>query len=202
MDLTRRKPSQERGKERYQMIIEATSILVGERGNDDVSIRDIAKQAGVAPSSIYQYFNDKNDIIVAIMKEYFDQNYEMLKSATGSAQTLSEWVNALDSTIEFFFDLIKNDPGWATIWCGIQASPVLRDIDNEDALRNARLLQGQLLNFCPHVDKAEAMTACFMLVQLAAVTGKMALFTDTEMGSDLINEFKRIVRMRVKSIAV
>jgi len=201
-ETSRRRPIQERGKERYQMIIEATTKLVGERGNDDVSIRDIAKQANVAPSSIYQYFHDKNDIIIAIMQDYFDRNYTLLKTVTSSATTLSEWINALDITIEYFFDRIKNDPGWATIWSGIQASPVLRDIDNEDAMRNANLLQGQLLLHCPHVKRAEALSACIMLVQLAAVTAKMALFTDKEMGSELIEEYKRIVRMRIKSIAV
>ena len=202
METTRRRPTQERGKERYQMIIDATTKLVGERGNDDVSIRDIAKQANVAPSSIYQYFHDKNDIIIAIMKDYFDRNYALLETVTSSATTLSEWVNALDVTIENFFGLIKNDPGWATIWSGIQASPVLRDIDNEDAMRNAYLLQSQLMVLCPHVEKTEALSACVMLVQLAAVTAKMALFTDKEMGSELIDEYKRIVRMRIKSIAV
>jgi len=67
LQRNKRKPSQQRGILKYENIVEATKRLVGKRGSDDVSIRDIAKEANVAPSSIYQYFDDKNDIIIAIL---------------------------------------------------------------------------------------------------------------------------------------
>ncbi len=197
----RRRPSQDRGKERYDLIVRATQHLVGERGNDDVSIRDIAKEAGIAPSSIYQYFNDKNAIIVAIMEDYFDRSFEALKARTSSASNLSEWVLALEESVDFFINMIMEDPGWATIWSGIQASPALRDIDNEDALRNAHLLKEQILHFCPYVSAKEALAACVLLVQLVGLTARLALFSDTHLRDDLISEFKTILRMRIKALA-
>ncbi len=201
MESTRRQPIQDRGKERYQLIVKATQRLVGERGNDQVSIRDIAKEAGVAPSSIYQYFDDKHAIIVAIMNEYFDRSFDLLATQTSQAQSLNEWVAAIELSVDYFFAMLRQDPAWATIWSGIQASPALRDIDNQDALRNARLLQGQLLQFCPQLGHAEALSACLLLVQTAGLTARMALFSDTQMADDLIEEFKTLLRLRVNALA-
>ena len=201
MESTRRQPIQDRGKERYQLIVNATQRLVGERGNDQVSIRDIAKEAGVAPSSIYQYFDDKHAIIVAIMNEYFDRSFDLLATQTSQAGSLEEWVAAIEASIEFFFEMLREDPAWATIWSGIQASPALRDIDNQDALRNARLLQEQLLKFCPDLGREEALSACLLLVQTAGLTARLALFSDTQMADGLIREFKTLLRLRVADLA-
>ncbi|MDX1453373.1 MAG: TetR/AcrR family transcriptional regulator, partial [Oleiphilaceae bacterium] len=179
MESIRRQPIQERGKERYQLIIQATQRLVGSRGNDQVSIRDIAKAAGVAPSSIYQYFDDKHAIIVAIMSEYFDRSYELLAAQTSQANSLQEWVEAIENSVDYFLAMLQEDPGWATIWSGIQASPALREFDNQDAMRNATLLKEQLMAFCPHLSDKEALSACLLLVQTAGLTARMALFSDT-----------------------
>ncbi len=200
METTRRQPIQDRGKERYQLIIQATQRLVGERGNDQVSIRDIAKEAGVAPSSIYQYFDDKHAIIVAIMNDYFDRSFSLLAEQTSRAKSLAEWTAAIESSVDYFFAMLREDPSWATIWSGIQASPALRDIDNQDALRNAELLKDQLQGFCPHLSDKEALSACLLLVQMAGLTARMALFSDTRLADDLIQEFKTLLRLRVAQL--
>jgi len=198
----RRKPSQQRGILKYEKIISATKRLVGRRGSDDVSLRDIAKEAEVAPSSIYQYFDDKNDIIIAIMEVHFDKTYEWLADHTNAATTLVEWVQAVEAALDFFISLLRIDPDWMTIWTGVQASPVLREYDNEDMLRNASLLQKQLRSFCPHISDDEALAVCLLFIQFASTTAKMALVLDHEMSQALILEYKHLIRMRIRELSV
>lgn len=202
MQNSRRKPSQQRGKQRFDTIVAATHKLVGEKGSDDVSIRDIAKEADVAPSSIYQYFDDKNAILLSIMEEYFDRNFEWLSDRTSAAETLADWVNAIEESLDFFIDTLRDDPGWMIIWNGIQATPSLRDYDNADAMRNAQLLQQQLRHFCPHIPHKEALAVCALFVQMVPPTAKMSLWAEPEMEVLLINEFKNLVRTRVRALSV
>lgn len=202
MQPNKRKPSQQRGILKYEKIVSTTKKLVGKRGSDDVSVRDIAKAVGVAPSSIYHYFDDKNDIIVAIMEVYFDQTYQWLAEHTADAENLFEWVEAVEGSLDFFIDLLKSDPDWMTIWTGVQASPVLREYDNDDVMRNASLLQKQLRFFCPHVTRDESLAVCVLFLQCASTTAKMALQLDQEMSLSLVREYKHLIRMRIRELSV
>jgi len=198
----RRIPTQERGKQRYDRIVAATKELVGQRGSDDVSIRDIAKLAEVAPSSIYQYFDDKNDILIAIMDAYFDQSYDWLAQHTAEAKSLGDWVLSLEGTMDFFVTLLREDPEWFTIWTGVQASPILRDYDNQDVMRSAQLLQQQLRGFCPHIGEQQAVAICVLFLQLASTTARLSLFSDEQSEESLINEYKNLIRMRIRELSV
>ena len=54
---------QKRAKETKAKIIAAAKKVIAEKGFDNVSIEDIAKQANVATGSFYTYFKRKEDII-------------------------------------------------------------------------------------------------------------------------------------------
>jgi len=202
LQRNKRKPSQQRGILKYENIVEATKRLVGKRGSDDVSIRDIAKEANVAPSSIYQYFDDKNDIIIAIMGAHFDKTYEWLVERTSEAATLVEWANAIEAALDFFISVLQVDPHWMTIWVEVQANPVLREYDNADAMRNATLLTKQLRSFCPHISDGEALAVCLLFIQFASTTAKMVLRLDHEISENLIHEYKHLIRMRIRELSV
>jgi len=49
---------------RKQMILAATLKLFGKNQISDVSIRDIAKEAGISPALIYRHFNDRDELFV------------------------------------------------------------------------------------------------------------------------------------------
>ena len=52
-------------------IIEIAFLLSLKNGFDRVSIKRIQDESGIAVGSIYYYFNDKNEILVSIIKKYF-----------------------------------------------------------------------------------------------------------------------------------
>lgn len=54
---------QKRAKETKAKIIAAAKKVIAEKGFDNVSIEDIAKQANVATGSFYTYFKRKEDVI-------------------------------------------------------------------------------------------------------------------------------------------
>jgi len=198
----RRQPSQERGKLNYDRIIDAAKSLIGQRGADDVSIRDIAKLAEVAPSTIYQYFEDKNAIIIAVMELFFDQTYERLLKNTQSITSLPEWVRALESSMDFFIDQLRKDPDWMMIWNSVQASPTLREYDNKDALRTIELIQQQLMQFSLNISKEKAFYASTLMVHLLSTTARMCLMSEQSVSDKLMDEYKHLIRLRIREIAI
>ena len=63
---TRRVPSQRRSRERVERILDAAATLVVRNGVDAMTTQEIARSAGVPVASLYQYFGDKEDVLIAL----------------------------------------------------------------------------------------------------------------------------------------
>lgn len=74
-----REPMQKRSIEKKEKIIEAGFELICNKGYHNTNTAQIAKAAGVSTGIVYQYFNDKHDILLEGIKRYAsDIFYPML----------------------------------------------------------------------------------------------------------------------------
>jgi AcrR family transcriptional regulator len=64
----RRVPQQERSRDRVERILEVTDALVVSGGVEAVTTRAIAGAAGIPVASLYQYFADKESVLLALME--------------------------------------------------------------------------------------------------------------------------------------
>ncbi len=66
----RKEPQQERSRATVECIVEAGTRVLVAHGYDGASTNRIAAAAGVSPGSLYQYFPNKDAIIVAVVERY------------------------------------------------------------------------------------------------------------------------------------
>lgn len=79
-------------------IIEASRKLFGRRGFAETSMGDIAKVAQVARATVYNNFDDKQDILAAIIKDYmvgYAEIPQKLRENARSGQTSFELVEEM-----------------------------------------------------------------------------------------------------------
>ena len=69
---TIREPKQQRAIEKKERIIKEGFNLICKNGYYNINTQDIAKAAGVSTGIIYQYFNDKYDILIEGLEIYGD----------------------------------------------------------------------------------------------------------------------------------
>src|SRR5262245_8023287 len=65
-----------------QEILEAARELFAENGYQDVTIRRIAEKIEYSPTTIYLYFEDKDDLLHQICEETFAKLYATLEKLT------------------------------------------------------------------------------------------------------------------------
>ena len=64
----RRRPRQARSEALVEAILTAAGALLGAHGWDGLSLTEVAKQAGVSPGSLYQYFPDKASLVAELIE--------------------------------------------------------------------------------------------------------------------------------------
>jgi AcrR family transcriptional regulator len=88
-----------------QRILDAGTRVLSERGYDGASTNRIAKAAGISQGSLYQYFPNKDAIVVAVLDRFADHLAERLGSQIDATMSLS-WQDAgralLDAQIRLF----------------------------------------------------------------------------------------------------
>jgi AcrR family transcriptional regulator len=182
-------------------IVEAARELIGARGNDAVSMREIAAHARVPVASVYDYFPDKNGILRELMVGYMGKIQSRLAGILLAVETLPELFVAIDAMVDAFVAVFREERELPTIWGAVQANTTLRELDVEDGRRIAELLIGRFRHVLPRADPEAVRDACLYAVSTIATTVRIALYTNPRDGERLIREFKKLMQIRLETLA-
>ena len=91
-------------EQRRQSIIDAAERLFLEKGYDDVTMNDIAKEVELNRATIYLYFENKEALCFAVILRGMRILNEMVKSHVKNA-SYTQKINAWGSTYYLFFQL-------------------------------------------------------------------------------------------------
>ena len=102
-----REPIRESAIIKKERIIEKGFELMCEKGYHNVNCIDIAKYASVSTGIIYQYFNDKRDIFIAGIKNYFNSIMFPMLDTFESSISVTNLESVLSDIIDSFIDAHK-----------------------------------------------------------------------------------------------
>jgi len=95
-------PRTARGRATRRRLLDAAAIEFGERGFHDASISDITRRAGTALGSFYTYFDSKDEIFRALVRDMSAQVGQHAAAAIGAAEgALERERRALKGFLDF-----------------------------------------------------------------------------------------------------
>ncbi|MGH6763039.1 MAG: transcriptional regulator BetI [Phyllobacterium sp.] len=83
--------------QRKRELIDATIKTIGQRGSLDVTVAEIAHEAGVSPALAHHYFGGKEQLMLATMRHLLKELTQDLHKALESAQTARARLSAIVS---------------------------------------------------------------------------------------------------------
>jgi len=136
----RKKPTQERSRDRVERILDATAELLGDMPADKITTAGIAEKAGVPIGSVYQYFPNKLAILAELARRVMEQ--VDLKTASLIAQDFGvlPWDQAIDRAIDATMQGYAEQPGYLQLLLSLRPTPEFRSITDESNDRVAAML--------------------------------------------------------------
>jgi AcrR family transcriptional regulator len=194
----RRVPQQARGHARVTRILDAAAEVFAEEGYDAATTNHIAARANTSVGSIYQFFPDKQAILVALTANY--QNDLDTKLANALLDTASVPLDSMcSSLIDAVNDFYNSNRGFQPIFRAA-CSQALADASGEVTQLLVQRLEPRF-NGGTSDEKTQQRTLTVLLIAtLCQSIIPLAARVDSTQQARVIAELKRLISLYLSAI--
>ena len=165
----RRNPTQSRSKERVTVILEAVKEIIEDKGIGKLTIAEIAKRANTSQGSIYQYFSDKETLIISLAEHFMDKIHFLLDNNLSKLNSLADLESVLSQNFDDIYLLHKNESALRQIWFESLDSK-LSKLAMLDAQTNSEKIYNRLIQVARPKDNMQLKHCIFLMsVQFGSV---------------------------------
>lgn len=138
----RRVPTQARSRRRVEGILDAAAALVVERGVDALSTREIARVAGVPVASLYQYFADKEEVLLSLAeRDMAEMDEQVLADLAALDPRELSVETVVGTTMAAFVKVYDRRPAFVEIYLRGRGNAAVAQFGREHNARVARVLR-------------------------------------------------------------
>jgi AcrR family transcriptional regulator len=189
----RRIPKQERSRERIGEILKVAKELIGRKGIDAVTMKEIAAFSGGPIASVSQYFPNKSAIIAMLYEVYVAEVHELIAGHVTKIETAEDALQATDDLFDLYYERMRAEPSTQDLLNAIQADKALADLDIAETRLQAEVFYQATSHFVAENLRESYAQTLFVMFHMAGATLRLALMVPDE-ASQLVNQFKSIVR--------
>lgn len=137
-----------RGVERYNLLLDSTETLLSAAEDEDISLAQIAEEAGVSLASVYYFFPNRNAVYVALARRFNEEIYRrsIIPPTDPEPETWQELL-AMKHTAAAAFQ--NSRPAALRLFLGAGVSVAVR---NADFAGNARIARSRARMFEAYFD--------------------------------------------------
>jgi AcrR family transcriptional regulator len=150
-----------------QALVTSGMRALAEHGIDGISLRDVARRAGVTPPAVYRHFQDKDQLVDAIAAECMDRLYATIEEevAKASDNPLARFRHSGIAYVQF---AVAHPEHFRVIGIpGLRArlsSEQRAQLDERDRLQRADIQAGQAAEMIADIPIDELLLAANALV--------------------------------------
>lgn len=182
-------PSQNRSRERVDLILRCTVDVICEVGVNGAKTSEIARRAGISLASLYRYFPNKSSIVGMLAEQYLEEMhgylYEFVKEFN---------LQEIDQLIEKSFNFYIEKRGFVELIKGMGSMPELAEIKKRDREMVARTMQQAAVARYNDITAEQVYPACWLISEMMFYLCQQATSLGAEKRSQLFEELKMMLR--------
>jgi AcrR family transcriptional regulator len=193
----RRIPKQERSRERIDEILKVAMELVGKKGIDAVTMKEIASLSGGPIASVYQYFPNKSAIIATLYERYLDQVNALLNQGLQNIRSGEDVETAAHSLVDVYEFFVRSNPSVQDLLNAIQADKMLSDMDIEATRQISTAFCQVAEQYVDESLRERFRCTAFMMFHLTVSVVRLLLKVSPEEGKRIVRDFKQSISIQV-----
>ena len=193
----RRKPTQERSRQRVDAILDATARLLEREGVEGVSTRHIADEAAVPVGSLYQFFPNKFAILNALSRRHIERYGHEVFGRIPPMDSEFCWEVWLDHVIDATTVFLFSEKAICVLWAAMQHVTELKTIETEAMTKAMDGVTEALGRIVPTLPDERAAKLAWMITTVTRAVLFDASYSEPAQRAAKIAELKRLLRSYV-----
>ncbi|HEY6795354.1 MAG TPA: TetR/AcrR family transcriptional regulator [Kineosporiaceae bacterium] len=140
----RRRPVQERSRQRVERMLDACAEVLDEVGYDALTTREVARRAAVPIGTLYQFFADRQALCRSLAERNLDLFVERLQRRLAAAR-VTRWADTAPIVVAEFVAMKRTVPGFAVVDFGDSRAGRRLLLDAGEVRPNNELVSDRLL---------------------------------------------------------
>jgi AcrR family transcriptional regulator len=149
---TRRSPSGERGQRRRDLILDTAADLLADGGVEAINTNVLAEQAGISVGSVYQYFSNKEAILIALSERYMQQLGSNTVAALKQDVSGLDLATMVDRVIDPMIAFERKHPAFRHLNAGQEGEGTLAEAVQRIDQEILATIYDLLLRVCPELN--------------------------------------------------
>ncbi|CDX57140.1 Transcriptional regulator [Mesorhizobium plurifarium] len=194
----RRKPKQERSRERIDAILATTMRLIGEKGIDAVTMKEVGALAGGPIATVYHYFPSKSAILAMLYERFSEESRARLREIVANVRERKDVMPAADRLLDDYRGRVAGDPAIQDLQNAIQADKALKNLDIAETKRQAEMFCETVVPLIEPEQREAFARIVFLIFQLAGGVVRLALTQDDAEGRMTIEDYRSIIHAQLR----
>ncbi|MGF9566837.1 TetR/AcrR family transcriptional regulator [Neorhizobium sp. BT27B] len=191
--ILRRSPKQARSRDRVTEILKVSADLIGEKGIDAVTMKEIGSKSGGPIASVYQYFPDKAAILATLYEAYVAETRAILQATIANIRTAQDAMVAPGQLLDAYYKIMQKDASAIEILNAIKASKLLGQQDIEETRAQVQDFYDATAGYVKAPRRDEYKGTLFILSNMADACVRLALMHPRPQAAAVVENFKGIV---------
>ncbi len=189
-ESTRRRPTQQRSRERFDAIVEAAGTLIGDRGLEPITMTDVAQQADMALTALYRYFPNKQAIVHELAMRTFESNSEMAVAlAEQGDRAVDAWI---EHAVITYCETHLHNSRRRHIQAAINADERLAALNIDDSVAVATLVVDSLVGAGVRIEPEKLLQRALLVIALMDGAMNLARHLEPDAATDALRRFAKV----------
>lgn len=187
-------PTQARSRAKVSKILETATEMVVESGSLDLKMREVARRAGVAIGTLYQFFPSRTALVGRLFAAAMAPVDESLGAALATADSMAALGARVEALLFEQLALVRNRPELLVIWGSAAVDPAIQAADLAHTRANARRLADALEALLgPEGDAATIHATALLVCHLWSSVIRLAVQSPEDEGETLIRTYGAMI---------